>query len=64
MLGTGPPWRLPCLAETMKRDLILDCRGGFVELLLGKSELAMKRRADRAGTHRIHANAARCELCT
>src|SRR6516225_5639948 len=48
----------------MKRDLILDCRGGFVELLLGKSEPAVKRRADRAGTHRIHANAVRRELCT
>jgi len=40
----------PGLAETMKRDLILDRRGRFVELLLGKSELAVKRRADRAGT--------------
>ena len=39
----------PSLAETMKRDLIPDCRGRFVELLLGKSELAVKRRADRAG---------------
>src|SRR5215471_3949450 len=54
----------PGLAETMKRDLILDCRGRFVELLLGKSELAVKRRAGRAGTHRVHTNATRCKFRT
>src|SRR6516162_6289255 len=54
----------PGLAETMKRDLILDCRGRLVELLLGKSEFAVKRRAGRAGTHRVHANATRCKLRT
>src|ERR1044072_4790673 len=51
-------------AEAMKRHLILDCRGRFVELLLGKSELAVKRRADRAGTDRIHANTPRSQFRT
>src|SRR5262249_28204932 len=54
----------PGLAETMQWDLILDCRGGFVELFLGKSELAVKRRAGRAGTHRVHTNAPRCKFRT
>jgi hypothetical protein len=31
-------------------------------LLLGKSKLAVKRRADRAGTHRVHTNATRCKF--
>src|SRR5438046_3118733 len=44
---------VPGLAETMERDPIQDCRGRFVELLLGKSELAVKRRVGQAGTDRV-----------
>src|SRR5437667_636569 len=40
----------PGLAETMKRDPTPDCRGRCVELLVGKSELAVKWRADQAVT--------------
>ena len=34
----GRPSGFSGLAETMKRDLVLGCRGRFGELLLGKSE--------------------------
>src|SRR5918997_1162743 len=52
------------LSETMQRALILGRRRGFVELLLGKSELGTKLSADRARAYGIDANAAGCKLGT
>ena len=37
----------------MQRNLRFDSRGGVLQLLLRKSELAVKRRADRTGTDRV-----------
>ncbi len=53
----GRPGDFLRFTETMQRDLILNCRGRFIELLLGKPELAMKRSADRTRAYGIHADA-------